>query len=39
MRNRSEAEDFESVEGKAKGTVTVRDRDTMKQKRIMIEEV
>jgi len=26
--------DFESVEGKTKGTVTARDRDTMKQKRV-----
>lgn len=31
--------DFESVEGKTKGTVTARDRDTMKQRRIKVEEV
>ncbi len=30
--------DFESIEGKTKGTVTVRDRDTMYQKRIKIKE-
>lgn len=28
--------DFESVEGKTKGTVTTRDRDTMKQKRVTV---
>jgi glycyl-tRNA synthetase len=28
--------DFESVEGKTKGTVTARDRDTMKQKRLSL---
>lgn len=31
--------DFESVEGKTKGTVTTRDRDTMTQKRVEIKEV
>lgn len=31
--------DFESIEGKTKGTVTARDRDTMKQERIKIEEI
>lgn len=31
--------DFESIEGATKGTVTTRDRDTMKQKRVKIEEV
>ncbi|HSX41998.1 MAG TPA: His/Gly/Thr/Pro-type tRNA ligase C-terminal domain-containing protein, partial [Candidatus Saccharimonadales bacterium] len=28
--------DFESIEGKTKGTVTARDRDTMKQKRVTL---
>jgi len=28
--------DFESVEGETKGTVTIRDRDTMKQERVKI---